>query len=88
MRGNRRGKKIRLPDEQKLLNRILQNYDTAARPVYNASHTVTVKFGLTLTQIADMVCSSVVYPLLYLIRLPDHIRSLVLYKFRLSILNF
>ena len=43
------------PDEQRLLRRLLRNYDTAGRPVYNASHTVTVQFGLTLTQIADMV---------------------------------
>lgn len=47
---------IRIPDEQRLLRQLLHQYDTAARPVYNASHTVTVKFGLTLTQIADMVC--------------------------------
>ena len=43
------------PDEQRLIWRLLNNYDPAARPVYNASHTVTVKFGYTLTQIADMV---------------------------------
>jgi hypothetical protein len=34
---------------------LFRNYDTAGRPVFNASHTVTVSFGLTLTQIADMV---------------------------------
>ncbi len=48
-------KRIKLPDEQLLLSKILRNYDTASRPVFNASHTVTVKFGYTLTQIADMV---------------------------------
>ena len=53
---SRRGKRGKLPDEQRLLRKILYNYDTAARPVYNASHTVTVQFGLTLTQISDMVC--------------------------------
>ena len=46
-----------LPDEQRLLWYILRNYDPASRPVYNASRTVTVKFGYTLTQIADMVCT-------------------------------
>ncbi len=51
----RRPRRVRLPDEQRLMHRILNNYDTAARPVFNASHTVTVKFGYTLTQIADMV---------------------------------
>ena len=45
----------RMPDEQRLLYSVLCNYDTASRPVYNASHTVTVKFGFTLTQISDMV---------------------------------
>ena len=42
-------------DEQRLLNLILDDYNPGARPVYNASHTVTVQFGLTLTQITDMV---------------------------------
>lgn len=37
------------------MRHLLANYDSASRPVYNASHTVVVKFGLTLAQIADMV---------------------------------
>ena len=50
----------KIPDEHRLLEDILEDYDTAARPVYNASHKVTVKFGLTVTQLADMVsyCTS------------------------------
>lgn len=44
----------KIPDEQKLLQKILKDYDTAARPVFNASHVITVKFGLTLIQLADM----------------------------------
>jgi len=44
-----------VPDEQRLLHSMLNNYDTASRPVFNASHTVVVKFGLTLAQISDMV---------------------------------
>ena len=44
-----------LPDEQRLLARLLHNYDNSGRPVFNASHAITVKFGLTLIQIADMV---------------------------------
>ena len=47
--------KTRIPDEHRLLLNVLKDYDTAARPVYNASDNVTVKFGFTLTQIADMV---------------------------------
>lgn len=42
-------------DETRLIEKILHNYNNAARPVYNASQTVTVKFGITLTQISDMV---------------------------------
>ena len=42
-------------DEQRLLDKILHDYNTASRPVYNASQKVTVKFGITLTQITDMV---------------------------------
>lgn len=42
-------------DETRLIDAIMSNYSSAARPVYNASHKVTVKFGITLTQISDMV---------------------------------
>ncbi|KAK7492523.1 hypothetical protein BaRGS_00016189, partial [Batillaria attramentaria] len=41
-------------DEQLLMDALLFDYNTASRPVYNASKIVTVKFGLTLTQISDM----------------------------------
>ena len=43
------------PDEQRLLEKLLHNYNPASRPVFNASKVVTVKFGITLTQISDMV---------------------------------
>ncbi len=42
-------------DEAKLLARLLRGYDKAARPVANASHTITVKVNFALTQILDMV---------------------------------
>ncbi|KAL8616713.1 hypothetical protein ACOMHN_031695 [Nucella lapillus] len=42
------------------MDALLADYNTAARPVYNASQTVTVKFGLTLTQISDMTSKTVV----------------------------
>jgi hypothetical protein len=41
--------------EQKLLYHLLKHYERAVRPVRNASHTITVKLGLTLTNIFDMV---------------------------------
>ena len=44
-----------VPDEQRLIRYLLNDYDTASRPVFNASQTVVVKFGITLAQIADMV---------------------------------
>ena len=44
-------------DEQLLLARLLWNYDPAARPVYNASHAVDVKFSFSLIQLCDMVHS-------------------------------
>lgn len=43
-----------IPDEQMLIARLLRNYDPAARPVYNASSTVVVRFGFLLIQICDM----------------------------------
>ncbi len=45
----------KIPDEQRLLIKLLRGYETASRPVYNASHSVTIKYGLTLVQISDMV---------------------------------
>ncbi|CAF1236441.1 unnamed protein product [Adineta steineri] len=43
-----------IPDEQRLLAQLLRNYDPSARPVYNASDTVSVAFGIALTQLSDM----------------------------------
>ena len=45
----------RVPDEQFLISRLLNDYDPASRPVFNASHTVEVKFGIAFIQICDMV---------------------------------
>ncbi|KAG0420697.1 Acetylcholine receptor subunit beta-like 1 [Dictyocoela muelleri] len=44
-----------VPDEQRLMAQLLRNYDPSARPVYNASNTVSVAFGIALTQLSDMV---------------------------------
>ncbi|CAF0888123.1 unnamed protein product [Didymodactylos carnosus] len=43
-----------VPDEQRLMAQLLRNYDPSARPVYNASNTVSVAFGISLTQLSDM----------------------------------
>ena len=42
-------------DEAQLLEKLLEGYRSATRPVANASHTIVVKLGFTLTQILDMV---------------------------------
>ena len=44
-----------LPDEQKLIYELLSTYDTAARPVFNASKNVIIDISLSLIQISDMV---------------------------------
>ncbi|ELU07179.1 hypothetical protein CAPTEDRAFT_228745 [Capitella teleta] len=41
-------------DEQRLLKMLMNNYDVNTRPVYNASHPVNVKLGITLNQIFDV----------------------------------
>ena len=43
-----------MPDEQVLISELLSNYDVAARPVFNASMPVVVKFNFALIQIIDM----------------------------------
>jgi len=45
---------LNLPDEQVLITDLLKNYDPAARPVYNASMPVVVRFNFALFQIIDM----------------------------------
>lgn len=47
-----------LPVEQKLMIRLMKSYERAVRPVKNASDTVVVRMGMTITQIFDMVSSS------------------------------
>ena len=44
--------------EQRLMNILLRNYEKSVRPVRRASDTVSVRMGLTLTQIFDMVSTT------------------------------
>jgi hypothetical protein len=46
---------IDLPDEQKLINKLLSFYDPAARPVFNASQAVVINFSFALIQLCDLV---------------------------------
>uniref|UniRef100_A0A914DII9 Uncharacterized protein n=1 Tax=Acrobeloides nanus TaxID=290746 RepID=A0A914DII9_9BILA len=41
-------------EEQKLLYHLLRQYEKAVRPVRNASSTITVKLGMTLTNLFDL----------------------------------
>uniref|UniRef100_A0A158Q739 Neur_chan_LBD domain-containing protein n=1 Tax=Elaeophora elaphi TaxID=1147741 RepID=A0A158Q739_9BILA len=43
-----------MTDEQRLLRHLLDQYEKAVRPVKNASNTVVVKMGMTMTNIFDM----------------------------------
>lgn len=42
------------PNEKKLLNKLLDTYNTLERPVINESDPLTISFGLTLMQIIDV----------------------------------
>ncbi|KIH59695.1 hypothetical protein ANCDUO_10062 [Ancylostoma duodenale] len=42
-------------DEQKLFRYLLHDYDKAVRPVFNATKTVKIYIGLTLTHIFNIV---------------------------------
>lgn len=44
-------------DEQRLLNYLFSGYNPRLRPVRNKSDIVTVKFGISLHQIIDVVGS-------------------------------
>lgn len=59
LNGNRRetnGSQFRpLTDEERLIDNLMVNYHTVSRPVFDASHSVVVSFGLALVQIQRMV---------------------------------
>lgn len=46
---------VKKTDEQRLLEVLLNGYNSDTRPVFNASHPVQVSLGITLTQIFDVV---------------------------------
>ena len=43
------------PHERRLLNDLMEHYNTLERPVYNESDPLPLLFGLTLQQIIDVV---------------------------------
>ncbi|XP_021368660.1 neuronal acetylcholine receptor subunit alpha-10-like [Mizuhopecten yessoensis] len=49
-----RSTNFNLTDEQRLLTKLMASYNKQTRPVFNASHPVKVKVGLTVTQIFDV----------------------------------
>lgn len=44
-----------MTDEQRLLSVLMKHYSSETRPVFNASHPVVVRLGITLTQLFDVV---------------------------------
>ena len=50
-----KGRDLNFTDEQRLLTKLMANYNKDTRPVYNASHAVQIKVGLSITQIFDVV---------------------------------
>merc|ERR1712061_909562 len=42
------------PEERRLINDLLDRYQTLERPVFNESEPLNLKFGLTLQQIIDV----------------------------------
>ncbi|XP_046583914.1 neuronal acetylcholine receptor subunit alpha-10-like [Haliotis rubra] len=41
-------------DEQRLLKKLRENYDSSVRPVFDATHPVVIRLGITLTQVLDV----------------------------------
>ena len=64
-------------EESRLLTYLMENYDREVRPVYNASHAVEVKVGITLTQIFDMVSwwLEIIIKIKEIIRVLDYISN-------------
>lgn len=54
-------KEFDMTDEQRLLYKLMENYDNSVRPVMKASSPVVIQLGITLTQIMDIVSTFNVY---------------------------
>jgi hypothetical protein len=50
-----------IPDEQRLLVKLLANYNSNVRPVMNSNDSVPVTFGISLIQVMDMVSLTMEY---------------------------
>lgn len=44
-----------MTEEQRLLYKLMRNYDRSSRPVYRAQTPVTIRLGISLTQVLDIV---------------------------------
>jgi len=73
-----------MPDEQRLLVKLLKSYDPGIRPVFNVSQNVVVNFSLTLVQIMDMVkkCSQSVSQSI------SHVRFQLIFQFFVTVKLF
>ncbi|XP_037079405.1 uncharacterized protein LOC119100412 [Pollicipes pollicipes] len=49
-------------EEKKLMDFIVRGYDPDVRPLLNASHSISIQLGITLTQIFDMVGAGLLAP--------------------------
>ena len=49
------------PDSKRLYDDLLSNYNRLIRPVVNHTETVTVKLGLRLSQLVDLVSNFHIY---------------------------
>lgn len=50
-----------MTEEQRLLYRLLRNYDRSSRPVYHATTPVIIRLGISLTQVLDVVSLTYLY---------------------------
>lgn len=66
------------PHEKRLLIALLNQYNTLERPVANESDPLDVKFGLTLQQIIDVVCTLLLYTAIFVLARNSNLRTLFL----------
>lgn len=77
------------PDSKRLYDDLLSNYNRLIRPVGNNSDRLTVKMGLRLSQLIDVVsvlfsCQNILYILEYLHTFTIYYKSQVFFPFRIE----
>lgn len=62
-----------MTEEQRLLYKIIRNYDRSSRPVFHSTTPVVIRLGISLTQVLDVVSrvNNIFFLYIFMTRITD-----------------